>query len=73
MTKLTNGTVVVVKIGRHHCNCVVEGLAYDYPTLDCVVYGYIVRTIDGSLISDAYPYSCTIVPESQITLLGEGL
>lgn len=67
MTKLANGTVVVVKIGgRHHYNCVVEGVAYDYSTLDRVVYGYIVRTIDGSLISDEYPYSCTVVPESEL-------
>ncbi len=66
MTKLASRTPVTVKIGRHLLNCVVEGVATDIPTLERVLYLYIVRTVDGSLISDEYPHSCAVVPESQI-------
>ena len=66
MTKLANGTPVVVTLCEHHLNCVITGVTCDIPTLQGVSYMYVVNTIDGSLISEDYPYSSMVVHQSMI-------
>ena len=59
----SNNEEVLVDIERMTIRCIVCGYSSDLP-----VFGrmYIVKTKDGSIISDTYPYSAFTVSQNNI-------
>ena len=65
MSKLANGTHIVFIHGDTLLDCVIEGIASEFPTLNSTEYMYIIRTLLGTNFSNDYPYSCIVAHSSQ--------